>query len=108
MTMNPYTVLAKAMLKASERRYQTMKDIEDIYRIVKGNSEISKETLKILLESRESNKRIEIKIDQIAQKLGLFKNRAYKNTIRPFDEDERNRAAERKEINKPDSFDGKY
>ena len=39
MTMNPYTVLAKAMLKASERRYQTMKDIEDIYRIVKGNIE---------------------------------------------------------------------
>ena len=51
MTIIPYTVLAKAMLKASERRYQTMKDIEDIYRIVKGNSEISKETLKILLES---------------------------------------------------------
>ena len=42
--------------------------------------------------------------------MGLYKNRAYSDTIRPFDESERNRAAERKEANslkKKDPYDGK-
>ena len=51
--------------------------------------------------------RLETKIDQIAQKIGLYKNRAYSDTIRPFDEDERNRAAERKAANTDDKFDGR-
>ena len=81
--------MAKAILKASERSYKTMKDIEEI---------------------NKRFDRLETKIDQIAQKIGLYKNRAYSDTIRPFDESERNRAAERKEANslkKKDPYDGK-
>ncbi len=57
--------------------------------------------------------RLETKIDHIsgalgiAQKIGLYKNKAYSDTIRPFDEDERNRAAERKAANTDDKFDGR-
>ena len=86
MTLNAYSLLAKAILKASERSYKTMKDIEEI---------------------NKRFDRLETKIDQIAQKIGLYKNRAYSDTIRPFDEDERNRAAERKAANTDDKFDGR-
>ena len=86
MKNSPYALIARSILKTAERNYKTMKDIEEI------------------------NKRFDIletKIDQIAQKIGLYTNRAYSDTIRPFDEDERNRAAERKAANTDDKFDGR-
>ncbi|HAI43804.1 MAG TPA: hypothetical protein DCM40_39765 [Maribacter sp.] len=86
MKHNPYDIIARAILKTAERSYKSMKEID------KMNKRFD---------------RLETKIDQIAQKIGLYKNRAYSDTIRPFDESERNRATERKEINKPDTFDGK-
>ena len=56
---------------------------------------------------------LESKLDQIAKKMGMYPKREANvekwTAIRPFDEDERNRANKRKEINKnePDYFDGK-
>ena len=87
--MEPYEILARAILQTSKRSYKTVKELEYI---------------------NKRFDRIETKIDQIAQKMGLYKNRAYSDTIRPFDESERNRAAERKEANslkKKDPYDGK-
>jgi len=86
MKNSPYSLLARAILKTTERNYKTMKDIEEI---------------------NKRFDRLEAKIDQIAQKIGLYKNRDYSDTIRPFDESERNRAAERKSANTDDEFDGR-
>jgi len=86
MKNSPYALLARAILKTAERNYKTMKDIEEI---------------------NKRFDRLEAKIDQIAQKIGLYKNRDYSDTIRPFDESERNRATERKSANTDDEFDGR-
>jgi len=87
--MNAYEILARAILQTSKRSYKTVTEIEDI---------------------NKRFDRIETKIDQIAQKMGLYKNRAYSDAIRPFDDSERNRASEKKEANslkKEDPYDGR-
>ena len=96
--MEPYEILARAILQTSKRSYKTVTEIEDI------NKKFTK---------------LEAKIDQIARKVGLYLNRAYdeeedntkqKTNIRPFDESERNRASEKKEANslkKEDPYDGR-